>query len=309
MKTLLGLGSTCLALQLAAFGQTPLPAPRAHNAQNVQVEETPYFGVSALDISPDRAKALKLKEDRGVEVTFVEPDSAAAKAGVKVGDVIMQFNGQKVEGWEHLKRLVRETPIHRDVKIVVWRNGAEQTVSAAIGGRKETQVDLGGGTMMAVPAWPASPATPFTMQPTPSMPLFPAMPSLDLPQFRALMPSSSLGIVGEAIGQEAQLAEFFGVKEGVLVRSVNKDSAAEKAGMKAGDIIVKVDDSAIATPQQISSTLRSVRGKTAVSVTVVRNKKEMSLTVTPDATGYYRGGLWDPKNNVLLELFQPGGKN
>jgi serine protease Do len=83
--------------------------------------------------------------------------------------------------------------------------------------------------------------------------------AFDLPQFRTLMGTSSLGIIGESLGQESQLAEFFGVKEGVLVRSVNKDSAAEKAGMKAGDVIVKVDDTAISTPQQISSALRGAR--------------------------------------------------
>ncbi len=113
------------------------------------------------------------------------------------------------------------------------------------------------------------------------------------------------GIIGEALGQESQLAEFFGVKEGVLVRSVNKDSAAEKAGMKAGDVITRVDDTAISTPQQISGALRPAKNKNTVSVTVIRNKKEMTLTVTPDSNGFYRGGVWDPKDNILLEMFGP----
>jgi len=307
MKIFLVMGTAYLACSLAAFGQTPSPTPHAHSAQNLQVEETPYLGVSALDISSDRAKALKLKEERGVEVTSVEPDSAAAKAGVKVGDVILQFNGQKVEGWEHLKRLVRETPIHREVKIVLWRNGGEQTVSASIGVRKENQFDFGNGNSFSVPlpAWPTTPTPPMPPTAAPSMPTMPPMPQFDLPQFRTLMGTSSLGIIGEALGQESQLAEFFGVKEGVLVRSVNKDSAAEKAGMKAGDVITKIDDTAISTPQQISSALRGSRGKNSVTVTVVRTRKEVNLTVTPDSNGYYRGGLWDPKENILLQLFQP----
>jgi len=96
------------------------------------------------------------------------------------------------------------------------------------------------------------------------------------------------------------------VKEGVLVRSVNKDSAAEKSGMKAGDVITRIDDTAISTPQQISGALRAARGKNSVTVTVVRNKKETTLTVTPDANGYFRSGDWDPRDNILLELFQPG---
>ena len=122
------------------------------------------------------------------------------------------------------------------------------------------------------------------------------------------MGTSSLGIVGESLGQESQLAEFFGVKEGVLVRSVNKDSAAEKGGMRAGDVITKIDDTVISMPQQISSALRGTRGKSSVTITVVRSRKEMNLTVTPDANGFYHGGLWDSKDNILLELFQPFGQ-
>jgi serine protease Do len=306
MKIFLAMGTAYLAGSLAAFAQTASPAPHAHSAQSLQVEEAPHLGVSALDISSDRAKALKLKEESGVEVTMVEPDSAAAKAGVKVGDVILQYNGQRVEGWQHLRRLIRETPIHREVKIVLFRNGAEQTVSATIGSRKESQFDFGDGNTFSTPGWTIAPTPPMPPAAAmPSMPPVPSMPQFDLPQFRTLMGTSSLGIIGESLGQESQLAEFFGVKEGVLVRSVNKDSAAEKAGMKAGDVITKIDDTAISTPQQISSALRGSRGKNSVTVTVVRTRKEVNLTVTPDSNGYYRGGLWDPKENILLQLFQP----
>jgi serine protease Do len=301
-----GIAIVYLAAGLAAFAQTPAPPARARSANSVQSVETPYLGVSAIDITSDRAKALKLKEERGVEVTLVEPDTAAGKAGLQVGDVIMEFNGQKVEGWEHLKRLVRETPIHREVKIVVWRNGSAQTLTASLGARKEFSVQLGDSNMLDMPNWPATPTPP--MPPASPVAALPPMMQFDMPEFRTLMGSSSLGIVGEALGQESQLAEFFGVKEGVLVRSVNKDSAAEKSGMKAGDVIVKVDDTAISTPQQISGALRASRGKNAVTVTVIRSKKEMTLTVTPDSNGLYRGGVWDPKDNILLQMFQPFGQ-
>lgn len=299
----LALATAYLACNMAVFGQTP-STPRAHNAQIYQLGETPYLGVSALDIHADRAKALKLKEETGVEVTSVEPDSAAAKAGIKVGDVILQYNGEKVEGWEHLKRLVKETPVHREVKILLWRNGAEQTVSATIGARKGTELDLGGGNMLTVPAWPSTPTPP--MPPSALMPPASTLPQFEMPEFRTFMLTSSLGIIGEPLGQESQLAEYFGVKEGVLVRSVNKESAAEKGGIKAGDVITKIDDTAISTPQQISGALRAVHGKNSVTVTVVRNRKETTLTVTPDAYGYFRGGIWDPGDNVLLQLFGPG---
>jgi serine protease Do len=194
---------------------------------------------------------------------------------------------------------------------VIWRNGGVQTLTATIGGRRDQQTDMGGWATPPPSAWvqPMPPSAPNPPSAMPSMPNMPNMPYMfDMPSFRTLMGSSSLGIMGEALGQESQLAEFFGVKEGVLVRSVNKDSAAEKAGMKAGDVIVKVEDTAISTPQQISSALRAANRKSSVSVTVIRNKKEMTLTVTPDPNGFYRGGLWDPKDNILLQLFQPAGQ-
>jgi serine protease Do len=92
--------------------------------------------------------------------------------------------------------------------------------------------------------------------------------------------SPTIGIFGESLGQQEQLAEFFGVKDGVLVRSVTRNSAAEKAGLKAGDVIVKVDDTHVNSTSDISSALRSARTRKSVTLTVVRNKKEMPLTVT-----------------------------
>lgn len=172
-----GIGAVYLAAGLAALGQTPSPAPHARSASSVQAVENPYLGVGGQDITSDRAKTLRLKEERGVEVTSVEPDSAAAKAGLKEGDVVIEFNGEKVEGWEHLKRLVHETPIHREVKIEVWRNGAPQTLTATVGARKEFSVDLGSGNMMTMPDWP-QPATPPCLPQTRCLRCRPCRPSI-----------------------------------------------------------------------------------------------------------------------------------
>ena len=77
----------------------------------MMARETPYLGIGVQDVDSERAKALKLNEDRGVEVTSVMADSPAAKAGLKEGDVVLEFNGEKVQGGEQLTRLVRETPV------------------------------------------------------------------------------------------------------------------------------------------------------------------------------------------------------
>jgi serine protease Do len=102
----------------------------------------------------------------------------------------------------------------------------------------------------------------------------------DIPRTHLGWRSSLLGIEAEAL--EGQLAEFFGVKEGTLVRNVVKGGAADKAGMKAGDVITRIDGSSIAAPSDISSRLRSQRGK-SVPVVVMRDRKEINMQVSISA--------------------------
>jgi len=280
MKPILSIATICLAAGLiapAASAQTAPPAA-AHRIQIVTPAETPYLGINAVDITSDRAKALKLKEERGVEITSVDPESAAAKASLKEGDVVLEYNGQHVEGWEQLRRLVSETPIHREVKIGIWRNGAAQTLTATVGARMRaanTLVIPGGGNF------------PFKIE----APMTPMPPSIEIPQFRTFAQNRTIGIFGESLGQEEQLAEYFGVKSGILIRSVVQGSAAEKAGIKAGDVLTKIEDTVVSSPSEISSALRAAGSKRTYTVTVVRNKKEMTLTVTLDSATSVRGGL------------------
>src|SRR5215831_10583357 len=116
----------------------------------------------------------------------------------------------------------------------------------------------------------------------PTVPNMPEMPNMDMPRF-GTMPSRSLGIFGEPLASEEQLAEFFGVQDGVLVRSVVKGSAAEKAGIKAGDVITKVDDEKVSSSAEITRVLRKDRTKKTITVIVVRNKREMPITVNVES--------------------------
>ena len=295
MKLIFSIATICLAASLiapAAVAQvTPPAAPRPRTVQIIAPALTPYLGISALDITADRAKALKLKEERGVEITSVDPESAAAKAGLKEGDVVLEFNGQHVEGWEQLRRLVSETPINREVKIGIWRNGAGQTLNATVGSRKDL-IDLNGRSL-AIPG--AGNSFPFKLDP-------PFPPSIEIPEFRTFAQNRSIGIFGESLGQEEQLAEFFGVKSGILIRSVVKGSAAEKAGIKAGDVLTRIDDTVVSSPSEISSALLAAGSKRTFTVTVVRNKKEIALTVTLEAATSVRGGLWNQDDWFSLQF-------
>jgi S1-C subfamily serine protease len=103
----------------------------------------------------------------------------------------------------------------------------------------------------------------------------------DVPKATMSWRSSMLGVEAEAL-KESQLASFFGVKQGVLVRGVIKDTAAEKAGIKAGDVIVKIDSEAVEAPRDITSAIRAARkdGKKSINVSLFRDRKEMSVTAT-----------------------------
>jgi serine protease Do len=238
-----------------------------------------FLGVGVADITADRAKALKLKEERGVEITRVEDDSPAAKAGFKVGDVVLEYNGERVEGTEQFMRLVRETPAGRQVRLVISREGATQTLTATIGARK-------GSTFIGEPfdreklrAELQANEAKLRAQMEKLREQYRVMP--DIPSPNMSWRSGMLGVEAESLN--SQLAEFFGVKEGVLVRSVSKDSAAEKAGLKAGDVIIKIDDTKVSTPREITNAIRALRSKNTFPVTVVRNRKEMTVSVTVPA--------------------------
>ncbi len=243
-----------------AFSQTS--RARVYNAQN---PGTTYLGIGVQDVTPDRAKTLNLKEVRGAEVTYVIDNSPASRAGIKQGDVVLEYNGTRVEGYQQLARMIRETPVGHAVKLVVWRNGANQDITATI---EERPQDGGFDT----------PNAPF------AFPQLPNLPPINIPQFQWPGQSAMLGIEGESLGNERQFADFFGVKDGVLVKQVLRDTPAEKAGLKAGDVITKINGNTVRSTRDITAQLRSDRSgnNQTVTVTIVRDKHEMPLTVTLD---------------------------
>jgi serine protease Do len=281
LRTSLCFAAVGLTAASCSFAQDP--APRARPAANrsivIRDPANSYLGIGVAEIDAERAKALNLKEVRGVEVKSVDTDSPAAKAGLKESDVVLEYNGQRIEGTAQFIRLVRETPVDRQVNLQVWRSGGTQTVNATIGHRKEhflLRSDDDGDSALTVEIPPMPP-----MPPMPAMPPMPEMGTLSDVLRGHELRSGMLGIECEPLG--SQLASFFGVKEGVLVRSVSKDSAAEKAGMRAGDVVVKVDGEAVSSTHEITSLVRAARNKHTFPLVVVRDKKEVTLSVTTES--------------------------
>lgn len=242
---------------------TGVPAALAHGANaSPFVAGGGYLGVALSDINDDRASVLKLREDRGVEVMLVEQNSPADKAGLQTGDVLLTYNGEKILGVQQLGRLVRETPPGRKVAVEYWRNGKTSKLSLLIGslGDHNSGVPAEFARMQGAGAF--------------------SRLGFDVPNPVLLWRSSLLGVECEAV--DSQLAEYFGVKRGVLVRFVLEDSPAEKAGFKAGDVMTAVDGHPVETPRDVTASLRANRHDGAtVPVEITRNRKHMTLRVGP----------------------------
>jgi serine protease Do len=273
----------------APFGAAQTP-PQARPA-TIAVRSSPYLGVNVVSIDAARAKTLKLKEARGAEITQVDESGPAGKARIKVGDVVLEYNGQPVQDSEQLQRLVRGTLPGREVKISIWRNGAPQTLTATIENRRMAMIEGEPWFAMPMPPTPPMPQA----GPTPPEPPIAAMNStwpnfdptfdLDIPRIQTLMQNAALGIVGEPLGDEPQFAEFFGVKDGMLVKAVDANSPAGRAGIRPGDVIVKVGDARVGSVRELTTALRDVRSKGSYTLTVVRNKKEVPVSIVPTQHG------------------------
>jgi serine protease Do len=221
-----------------------------------------YMGVDIADITPDRLSALKLKDERGVEVTMVDQDAPAGKAGLKEHDVILTMNDTKVESGAQLRRMIRETPAGRVVTLGISREGQPMTLKVQLADRRKST------------AWTHGPNN-FKFE----MPAMPNMSNFDMPVSVVVVHSSMRsGLMVENI--TPQLGEYFGAKDGkgVLVRSVEKGSRAEKAGFRAGDVIVRVNDQPVHDTSDFSHAIRSTDAGN-VSVGIIRDKREQTLTL------------------------------
>jgi S1-C subfamily serine protease len=223
-----------------------------------------WLGVEIGEVTAEKAKELKLSAVRGVVVMDVEPGGPAAKSGLKNNDVIIQYDGQIVEGTVQFRRLVRETPAGRTVTLEISRNGATENVSVDLGDRSAFFEKKMKGKMRDFDN-----AFAFSM-PNPDF-------SFAVPVMEGRSPL--LGISAEDVS--GQLGTYFGAPEGtgILVREVRPGMAAEKAGLKAGDVIIKVDGKPVHTLADLRTQLRDKTDQKSVNLGILRKGAEMNVAV------------------------------
>lgn len=243
-------------LGIPAFGQQFDSFPQA--AQTAKTSS--YLGVGVTDVDSERIRSLNLENESGVQIVRLSEGSPADKAGLKPGDILLSYNGETILGGRQLGRLVSETPIGRHVKIRYWRDGTVHTgvltTEAAPDALTELQnrmSELADGARFPMP----------TDVPTPIL----------------VWHNRALGMGVEPL--DSQLADYFGVKDGVLVRFVDKGSPADTAGIRSGDVLTAVGTQQVSNPHEVSSCIRSQPASKQVSISLVRNHKPLKLTVTP----------------------------
>lgn len=239
-----------LAVMILPAMAEPQPWPEAHSGA--------YLGVQIASVTPQRASALKLTEPSGAVITYVDQDGPACHAGLMENDVVVAYEGSKVDGPQQLQGLIHATPPQKTVTLTIMRNGQ----------RKDMKVTLGSWNVM-------SHAVPAIALGAPALPRSYA-PDLEIPSFTVL--SARHGLVVESLSP--QLSDFFGVQRGrgVLVRSVEGGSPAAVAGIKAGDIILKVNNE---TVHDMADWQRGMHVQaTKISISVWRDKREQTLVMT-----------------------------
>ena len=250
-----------------------------------------YLGVELQDIGDEEIGTLKLKDVRGAEITSLDHDGPACKAGMLLHDVILQLNGQMIEGGDQLRRLLRDIPPGRTVSFVISRDGQTQTMTMKMADRRKVEQEAweqhysvsAPGLRAASPEFEADGNSFLGAAPSSSgsVALAPKGHRDFLGTSMILSPSFT-GAKLEVMGP--QLAEFFGAEggAGLLVRSVDEHSPAAESGMKAGDVVVRINSIALANGADWTKTVHNNRGR-PVPVVVLRDRHEQTLTLTPDS--------------------------
>jgi len=237
------------------------------------------IGVTIRDVTSEDAAKAKMAQPAGVYVESVREGTAAAKAGLQAGDIVIEFDGERVRSASHFTRLVQESVPDRQVAAVVVRGTSKQMLNVI----------------------PEAVGTNFLsrnlFRPQDLQLQVPRNFNFDVePNFlRRALPLSGNALGVSVTPLSEQLAAYFGVKDGVLVNDVTTSSPAASAGLRAGDVITAINGEQVSSAAEITRALRDNRNET-VDITITRDRKSQTLkatvpTRTPPAGRSGRGGL------------------
>jgi predicted metalloprotease with PDZ domain len=266
----------------------------APNTFTFQTNAGTYLGVFIREVTDDDVSRLDLREERGALVTDVPDDGPASEAGLEADDVVVSWNGTRIESAAQLSRMVRETPAGRTIDLGYMRDGRERTVSVELATRspmvartlmpqmEEARGRLEGlqerlGELHRVPA-PGNGEG-----------------------FRFFMRGGRLGVGIQNLGD--QLAEYFGADDGgVLVTSVSEDSPAEAAGLRAGDVIIAIDGDRVEDPGDLLEAI-SEADEGEIAIRVLRDRNDRTLrAILPEREEHSGNAFYFGPQAMQLDL-------
>lgn len=218
-----------------------------------------YLGVYLGDVDQDRAQALHVSAGQGAEITLLDHDAPGAKMGLRVHDVVVEMDGTHIQNADQLRKLLRGVAIGHKVELVISREGAQQTIAVQLADRRKVQEEareqIGTGSY-------STPAMGFLSGGDTSQP-----PS----GFHLWTMGKSLNVGALVEPLTPQMAEFLGVENGLIIKSVANKSAAFAAGLKPHDVILHVGGEGILTSSDWERALRASEGK-PVQVEILRDR-------------------------------------
>jgi serine protease Do len=282
MRNLLSFFVIVLVTSVNALAQRTPPAPATPPAPpsaitapvppvySFSLEGASYLGVTSENITNENMSKYGLSAPRGVGVTTVTPNGPADRAGLKNGDVILQFDGEPVTTTRKLARLISEAAPEQAVRLTISRQGSEQQITAKLGQRDASRAFRA--------AMPPDLNGYFRVNP-------PNAPRVwgNAPEAYAFTLGNNRRVGINTTPLTKQLAEFFGVSggRGILITSISDNSPAAKAGLKAGDVITEVNNEKI---EDAADFIRALNHKEEgeVTLTIIRDKSQRTIKVTPE---------------------------
>jgi C-terminal processing protease CtpA/Prc len=230
------------------------------------LSEGGFLGVYTRELDIALLEALGFDGD-GVLIEDVVSASPAEEAGIEPGDILTTLNDHTITSPRTLKRALWRTEPGEEVTVGLWRKGKDRTVEVALA--EDTQADAN--------VWLWNEEGPGGVLKGHGYKFFTDDDSLDLEMERP----GYLGVNLQTLGD--QLADYFKAGDNrVLIESVGDDSPAEKAGLKAGDVVLKIDGEEIEEVDDLVSLIRSHKKDDVVKITVLRNGKKKTLKATLD---------------------------
>jgi len=265
-------------LLIASLFLTFIIIPNGLLAAEKESKKKGYLGVSVQELSRHQKK--ELKADFGVVITSIEEDSPADKDGLMEDDVIQQVNDVTIRRTSTLTRIIRKIKPGEKARIAVVRDGKEKNITVTIGSLKSSH------------------SYAFSVSPGKNV-------------FNWYGGGGAyLGVQLHELNQD--LATYFGVKadEGALILAVEEDSPAEQAGLKSGDVIIKIDNEPIADPGDVQDIISDLEEDDEIKIEIIRQNKKQTIDVTLDEHEGHHDLFFSPERKIQqLRLNRTPGKS